>query len=118
MAPVTSAPTASPQPDLVNFEGMSFLDGGSAPPDTVGDVSATQYVQMVNNAIAVFSKSGEILAGPLALSTVWANMAGTDAAGGNHAVQAFELFRLERSERRHRNRAAQMPFADRIKVHA
>ena len=68
----------------VNFEGISASDVSGltgipplllqflAPPDPVGDVSETQYVQMVNFAIAVYDKTGVLLQAPVSLATFWA----------------------------------------------
>lgn len=49
-----------------------------APPDTVGAVGATQYVQMVNTDIAVFDKTtGAIVSGfPKPANSVWAGFGG------------------------------------------
>jgi hypothetical protein len=84
----TLAPSAAPskrpsRSPTVSFEGMSQivnLPNGYAPPDAVGDVSYTQYVQMVNDAIAVFSKTGLLLAGPVPLRSFFAPLATTAAS--------------------------------------
>ncbi len=48
-----------------------------APPDTNGAVGATQYVQWVNSAFAVYDKAGNIAAGfPKAGNTLWAGFGG------------------------------------------
>jgi len=48
-----------------------------APPDTVGAVGATQYVQVVNTGLAVFSKSTKaVVYGPVPTSTLWAGFGG------------------------------------------
>ena len=65
LAPTLAAPTASG----LNFDGLGngvlgFTITG-APPDTNGAVGATQYVQWVNTAFAVFNKStGALVSGP------------------------------------------------------
>ena len=47
------------------------------PPDTVGSVGTTQYVQWVNTALAVFDKSnGHIILGPVDGNTVWTGFGG------------------------------------------
>lgn len=38
----------------------------------MGDVGPTQYVEMVNTAWAVYSKTGSLLLGPLSLASIWA----------------------------------------------
>src|SRR6266853_3489090 len=61
-----AAPLAGPLTDvtlLSNFDGQSAQDNRNlfgfafVPPDTNGAVGATQFVQMVNVAIAVYDKS-------------------------------------------------------------
>ncbi len=53
----------------------SFVDQ-YAPPDTNGAVGATQYVQWVNTAFAVFSKSGALVLRPTAGNTLWSGFGG------------------------------------------
>ena len=48
-----------------------------APPDTVGAVGATQYVQVVNVGFAVFNKSTKaVVYGPVPTSTLWKGFGG------------------------------------------
>jgi hypothetical protein len=48
-----------------------------APPDTNGAVGATQYVQWVNTAFAVYNKStGALVFGPVAGNTLWSGFGG------------------------------------------
>src|SRR5438552_419462 len=62
----------------VNFDGLG-LPGYTvtgAPPDTNGAIGATQYVQWVNTAFAVFDKaSGSRLYGPANGNTLWQGFA-------------------------------------------
>jgi hypothetical protein len=66
----------------LNFAGVGQGDYGFsdqfAPPDTNGVVGATQYVQWVNTAFAVYNKTtGAIAAGfPKAGNSVWAGFGG------------------------------------------
>ena len=46
------------------------------PPDTNGEVGATQYVQMVNTDFTVFSKTGAVLRGATLVNQLWANTDG------------------------------------------
>jgi len=58
----------------LNFNGMAFpgVACNCAPPDTNGEVGATQYVQMVNEGFQVFDKNtGASLLGPSGISTIW-----------------------------------------------
>jgi hypothetical protein len=70
----------------VNFEGIPaeanipILGGIPIPPDPVGDVGPNHYVEMVNTAWAVFSKTGTLLLGPLSLASIWAGFEVPDCA--------------------------------------
>jgi hypothetical protein len=70
----------------VSFEGLRgqdnipVLGGIPIPPDPVGDVGPTQYVQMVNTVWAVFSKTGTRLLGPLSLASIWQGFENRDCA--------------------------------------
>jgi hypothetical protein len=48
----------------------------SAPPDTNGQVGPNHYVQIVNSAFAIFSKTGAVLYGPAATNTLWSGFGG------------------------------------------
>ncbi len=74
-APDSSAPTAPPSPSttapltprapaaLQNFDGLDISAGGGwVPPDPNGDVGPNHYIQAVNTAIGIFSKTGAPLA--------------------------------------------------------
>jgi len=62
----------TPAPDFT-VEGIGNLFGGS-PPDTIGAVGATQYVQLVNaTQMSVYDKSGTLLLGPVELNALWAS---------------------------------------------
>jgi hypothetical protein len=69
---------------FANFEGISNLDNFNLfgfrvnPPDPVGDVGPQHYVEMVNLAVAVYDKSGTLLAGPFAIGDLWAGFAVED----------------------------------------
>ncbi len=57
----------------LNFDGIGFTAGN--PPDTVGDVGPSNYVQMVNSAggaqFAIYNKTGTLVSGPTELSSLW-----------------------------------------------
>ncbi len=68
-----TTPQAFSPPDL-DFAGIAFT--GAFPPDTVGEVGPDHYIQMVNDGLggssfAVFDKSGNLLAGPTSLESLW-----------------------------------------------
>ncbi len=65
----------------LNFEGLGFGQYGfvlqHAPPDSNGNVGATQYVQWVNTEFAVFDKkTGALIAGPMPGNALWAGFGG------------------------------------------
>jgi hypothetical protein len=73
------APGAVPTTDILNFDGIddahSFCN--CAPPDTNGAVGATQYVQWVNAAFAIYNKStGALISGPTAGNALWSGFSG------------------------------------------
>jgi hypothetical protein len=70
-------PLTIPGPNAT-FEGINQADGcgGCIPPDTNGAVGRTQYVQMVNSAFSVFSKSGTQLSGPTAINALFSGLPG------------------------------------------
>jgi hypothetical protein len=64
-----------------SFEGLGNGRYGfmvvDVPPDTNGAIGATQYVQWVNTAFAIFSKSnGGLIAGPIAGNVLWSGFGG------------------------------------------
>src|ERR1044072_6374817 len=71
---------------VANFNGMAFpgVSCNCAPPDTVGEAGATQYVQMVNEGFQVFDKTtGASLLGPSGISTIWGGFGGVCEFNGN-----------------------------------
>ncbi|HSA94392.1 MAG TPA: fibronectin type III domain-containing protein [Terriglobales bacterium] len=74
--------------------GLGNYSPSSAPPDTNGDVGATQYVQWVNTSFAVFDKAtGALLYGPAAGNTLWAGVGGPcqDTNDGDPIVQYDQI---------------------------
>ena len=81
-------------PDL-NFVGQGFT--GVNPPDTVGDVGSTYYVQMVNGAggseIAVYNKGDGVLqVGGFPLDNLWPNPAEPCATGNGDPIVLYDHF--------------------------
>jgi hypothetical protein len=60
------------------------------PPDPQGDVGPDHYVQIVNSSIAVFSKAGKLLLGPLTTQTVFTGLGGACASG--HGYDGIVLY--------------------------
>ncbi len=79
LAPSIPAPIRS-------FDGIPFPGVGCncAPPDTVGEVGSTQYVQMVNEGLQVFDKaSGSSVLGPVGIQSLWAGFGGVCETNGS-----------------------------------
>src|SRR5882672_7937255 len=76
---------AAPSP-LLNFDGIAFpgVSCNCAPPDTNGEVGATQYVQIVNEGYQVFNKTtGASQLGPLGIQTIWTAFGGVCETTGD-----------------------------------
>jgi hypothetical protein len=74
---------------VISFDGQSADDNrrvlgfAFVPPDTNGAVGASQYVQMVNVTIAVYSKrDGSLQMGPAPIHTLWSGFGGLCENGG------------------------------------
>jgi len=78
-------PLAIPAP-VVSFEGQGAglpnTNVGGYPPDTDGAVGPNHYVQVVNTSLAVFSKTGTVMMGPMDTSMVWSGFAGICSTDG------------------------------------
>ncbi len=58
-APPTVVPKAAAPPPVASFDGLDFATWGAGhPPDTVGDVGPTYFIQAINTSIGVYNKSG------------------------------------------------------------
>lgn len=56
-APVAGPFDPAPSP-IANFAGLDFSTWGAGwPPDTVGDVGPTHFIQSVNNSVGIYNKS-------------------------------------------------------------
>jgi len=60
---------------ILNFEGVDNVNG-VYPADTNGDVSDQYYMQSVNNAFALWDKSGNLLYGPVDNNSLWLSLPG------------------------------------------
>ena len=65
---------------LTNFDGISNGVAGfnvsAAPPDPNLAAGPNHLVQMVNTDLAVYSKTGALMFGPVAINTLWQNFGG------------------------------------------
>lgn len=71
---------------ILNFNGIGFpgVACNCAPPDTNGEVGATQYVQMVNEGFQVWNKTtGASVLGPVGIQTVWTGFGGPCETSGS-----------------------------------
>jgi PEP-CTERM motif len=88
---VLNSPSSAPLSLVRGFEGTSDYDSralGSAliPPDTMGAVGTTQYVQLINGSFSVYSKAtGALLAPRITDSNFWTSIGG-GATGGDPRV--------------------------------
>ena len=70
----------------LNFDGIPFpgVACNCAPPDTNGEVGATQYVQIVNEGYQVFNKAtGASVLGPSGIATLWSGFGGVCQNNGS-----------------------------------
>jgi predicted lipoprotein with Yx(FWY)xxD motif len=70
---------------VLNFDGIPFpgVACNCAPPDTNGEVGATQYVQIANEGFQVFNKTnGASVLGPVGISTLWSGFGGPCESNG------------------------------------
>jgi hypothetical protein len=75
-AAVQAPSSLAPMPGLqADFESM-HQTCGCYPPDTNGDVSATQYAQTVNLTFAVYNKTGTLLFGPIPTNQLFSGFGG------------------------------------------
>ena len=78
----------------LNFDGIPFpgVVCNCAPPDTNGEVGATQYVQIVNEGYQVFDKNtGNSILGPASIESVWAGFGGAcETTGQGDPVMLYD----------------------------
>jgi hypothetical protein len=70
----SAAARLTPTPS-VNFDGDPD-NSGVVPPDNDGAAGPTQFVELVNSQLAVYSKTGTILLGPENTNTLWSGFGG------------------------------------------
>ncbi len=75
----------------LGFEGTSDYDTralgiGVIPPDTMGAVGTTQYVQLINGSFTVYNKSDGSLAAPRQTDSSWWTSLGGTTTGGDPRV--------------------------------
>jgi len=105
--PLIPGPKSQPAGDflsdpIVSFEGLHLhgLAGGNCSfqnfdaSDDSGAVGFDYYVQVVNTAIVVYDKQGNVVAGPVSTTTFWANQPACCEGGvcGTDAVVRFDRY--------------------------
>ncbi|MEI6059966.1 MAG: T9SS type A sorting domain-containing protein [Bacteroidota bacterium] len=71
-------------PEL-NFNGI-VGDGNTAPSDANGAVGINYFIETVNTAFAVYTKSGALVYGPANLKTIWQGFPGNYTSDGDPIV--------------------------------
>jgi len=83
LVPPPHSPTTMPAP-IVSFKGLSRPTWGiCCPPDPVGDVGPSHYIQAVNIAVGIFSKTGSQLAA-FTFNSLWAGAGSGTACDTTH----------------------------------
>ena len=90
-APLFFTPSA-PTSVVSSFEGASdyttrALGIGLIPPDTMGAVGRTQYVELINGSFSVYNKATGLLAAPRVTDSTFWRAAGGTATGGDPRIQ-------------------------------
>ncbi len=91
------APLAPMPASIVNFPGMNFSDsctggqcGAGWPPDPNGDVGPNHYIQAVNDAYAIYNKTGSRLAS-FTEDSLWSGT-GSNPCNGNSEGDPIVLY--------------------------
>jgi hypothetical protein len=84
-----SAPPSMPA-TIANFAGLGFSQactggqcGAGWPPDTVGDVGPSHYLEGVNTAVGIFSKTTGTRLAAFTFDSLWSGMGSTPCNGSN-----------------------------------
>ena len=95
--PEIAAPLAPMPSAIQNFAGLNFADtcggvqcGAGWPPDINGDVGLNHYIEAVNNAYAIYSKTGTLLAS-FTENQLW-NTGGANPCNGNSRGDPIVLY--------------------------
>lgn len=74
----------APISTIANFKGIKGT--GYAPPDPTGAVGLNYYIQAVNVAFAIYSKTGDSVYGPAGLGTLWQGFPGYHGSDGDPII--------------------------------
>jgi hypothetical protein len=78
-------------PAATTFAGISS-PGNIAPPDSNGDIGPNHYVQVVNSRMAVYSRAGALLAGPININSIWTGATGQDICRDKNEGEPVVLY--------------------------
>ncbi len=100
-APEPNVGPLAPMPSPIqNFPGLSLNDnctggpcGGGWPPDPNGDVGPNDYVEAVNTAVAIYNKTGTLLAS-FTEDNLWSGVAGSLCNGSSQGDPIVTYDRL------------------------
>ncbi|HTG32602.1 MAG TPA: carboxypeptidase regulatory-like domain-containing protein [Thermoanaerobaculia bacterium] len=68
--PSEIGPKAAAPAPIANFDGLDFANWGNGhPPDTVGDVGPTYYIQAINTSLGVYRKSDGVRVAAFSFNT-------------------------------------------------
>src|SRR5215213_10316450 len=91
---LTNIVTPNMPSPILNFDGIPFpgVSCNCIPPDTNGEVGATQYVQIANEGFQVFNKTtGASQFGPAGISTIWLDFTGPcETAGKGDPIVLYD----------------------------
>jgi hypothetical protein len=78
----------------VNFDGIDLAASlcGCSPPDTDGDVGASNYIQAVNTAFEIWDKTGTVLQAATTFDTLWGNSGTNPCTSGDNFGDPFVFY--------------------------
>jgi hypothetical protein len=102
-----AGPASAPPTIVRTIEIIPQQPSGLVPPDVTIAVGPNHIIEMVNNALAIYSKTGATLLGPIAIHTLWSGIGppcGTQDAGDpivryDRAADRWLISQFELNER-------------------
>jgi hypothetical protein len=78
----------------VNFDGIDLAASlcGCSPPDTDGDVGASNYIQAVNVAFEIWDKTGTVLQATTTFNTLWGSGGSNPCTNAKHFGDPFVFY--------------------------
>jgi hypothetical protein len=89
-----STPMVKMADPVTSFEGVSALDqpGAGLPPDSDGAVGPNHFVQWINTSLAIYSKTGTRIFGPVPGNSLWRNAGFTNPCGTQNDGDPIVLY--------------------------